>query len=154
MKMYMKKELIIDIIASLLILLFLYTGLNKIVDHEKFYTAVYKSPLLKPSAFVLSWLVPIGEIAITIALFIPRTRRLGLISSFITMAIFTIYVGFMLYFRSDRPCTCGGIIQQMTWHQHLYFNTGFALLALMGIWLDRKVRREKYSSLNAVSYAS
>ena len=150
----MKKTFAIDIIASLFILLFLYTGLNKIIDHEKFYWALYKSPLLKITAPVLSWLVPVGEIAMTVALFIPRTRRLGLICSFITMAIFTVYVGFMLYFRSDRPCTCGGIIQQMTWHQHLYFNAGFTLLALLGLWLDKKLRHLGSRNLNAVSYTN
>ena len=134
----MKKALILDIIANFFILLFLYTGIMKIIDHHRFDWALHKSPLLYGVAPILSYLVPIGELLIVMGLMLPRTRRLGLISSLCLMSIFTIYIGYMLYFRMDRPCTCGGIISYMNWHQHFYFNTAATLLALYGVLMHPK----------------
>jgi methylamine utilization protein MauE len=148
----MKRETTIEIISSLFVLLFLYTGIMKIIDHDIFYEALLKSPLLINFAWILSILVPLGELLIVISLLIPRTRKWGLYSSFILMGIFTIYVGFMLYFRSDRPCTCGGLIRLMNWHQHFYFNTAFTFMALFAIWLEKKNRQQK-EELNSTIYA-
>ena len=148
----MKRTIILDIITSLFILLFLYTGVNKIIDHQRFDWALHKSPLLHTAAPVLAWLVPVGEISIAISLLIPRARRIGLISSAILMGIFTIYVGFMLSFRNDRPCTCGGIIEYMNWHQHLYFNLGFTVMGLLALKIDKKLKQSKIQ--NSIQYIS
>lgn len=150
----MKKTLLVEIICMLFILLFMYTGVNKLIDHQKFYTALDKSPLLSTVSPILSWLVPLGEIAISIALFNSRTRKIGLICASITMAIFTIYVGYMLTFRSDRPCTCGGVISLMNWHQHLYFNAGFTLLGTIGFWIQKRILQQGSQSSTPISYAS
>ena len=149
----MKKAIFLDIISYLFIFLFLYTGLSKILEHEVFRTALFKSPLLGNYALFLSILVPLAELLTAIALLIPRTRRLGLYGFLVLMSIFAIYVGFMLYFRSDRPCTCGGIIKYMNWHQHFYFNSGFTLLAILALWLDKKLKQQDLKQMNKISYA-
>ena len=53
------------------------------------------------------------------------------------MTIFTLYIGYMVAFVPKLPCSCGGIIQKMSWNQHLIFNVGFILLGVYAIWLDR-----------------
>ncbi len=151
----MKKQLVTDIIASLFILLFLYTGLIKIFYHARFDWALNESPLLRGGiAALLSWLIPAVEIGLVTLLLLPRTRTKGLFGSTFLIGIFSIYVGFMLYFRSDRPCTCGGIIEYMTWHQHFYFNTGFTLLGAISIWLDKQVRAAEKKNINLAGYPS
>jgi len=150
----MKKELILDIIANFFILLFLYTGIMKIIDHHLFDWALHRSPLLDGVAPILSYLVPIGELLIALSLLIPRTRRLGLISSLCLMSIFTFYIGYMLYFRVDRPCTCGGIISYMNWHQHFYFNTAATLLALYAVLLRRNRKSRAVKDSNAMETAN
>jgi len=44
----------------------------------------------------------------------------------------------MITYTPNLPCSCGGVLQQMTWNQHLIFNVVFTLLALFAIWLTRK----------------
>ena len=131
----MKKDIILDIISNFFILLFLYTGIMKFIDHRRFGWALFESPLLHSLATILSYLVPICELLIVISLLLPRTRRLGLITSLCLMSIFTLYIGYMVYFRVGLPCTCGGIISYMNWHQHFYFNTAATLLALYAVLL-------------------
>jgi uncharacterized membrane protein YphA (DoxX/SURF4 family) len=139
----MKKGTIVDIISGLFIILFVYTSLMKIIDHERFDWALHKSPLLYPVASFLAWTVPIGELLIVISLILPGTKKIGLYSSLILMSIFTIYIGFMVYLRSERPCTCGGVISYMNWHQHFYFNIFFTLLALLALLLNKKQKATK-----------
>jgi len=138
----MKKEITVDILCCLFALLFLYTGLIKLTDNETFRWALLKSPLLHGIAPVLSIVIPICEVLIALGLFFSRTRQVALYAFLSLMGIFTIYIGFMLYFRSDRPCTCGGIIVYMNWHQHFYFNSLFTLLAVLTSWLNKKVQMQ------------
>jgi len=148
----MKREISLDILCCLFALLFLYTGLNKIFENEVFSQALLKSPLLHPLTPVLSVLIPVGEVVIAVGLFFNRSRRMALYSFFLLMAVFTIYVGFMLYFRSDRPCSCGGIIKYMNWHQHFYFNTAFTMMAIWALWLEKKIRNHKSGSFDQLAY--
>jgi hypothetical protein len=68
----------------------------------------------------------------------PILRKTGLLGSAVLMSLFTIYVFYMIKFSPGLPCTCGGIIQYMNWHQHLYFNTGLTLMSIFGIWLNNR----------------
>jgi hypothetical protein len=139
----MKKSVLIDAISCLYIFLYIYTGVNKILDLHTFKSALLRSPLLKFIAPELSIFIPILELIIATFLVLPlinpntKFKRLGLFSATILMGIFTVYIGYMLYFSSDRPCSCGGIISLMNWHQHLYFNSICTLLGLIGIWLNK-----------------
>jgi hypothetical protein len=133
----MKKKTALEVIASLLILLFVYTALSKLYDIPRFQWVLGKSPLLKSSASFVAWFVPILELGISALLLFPRTRNVGLISSFALLTIFTLYIGYMVLFVPKLPCNCGGVIQQLTWQQHLIFNSVFILLAGLGISLTR-----------------
>jgi hypothetical protein len=44
----------------------------------------------------------------------------------------------MLAFSSHLPRSYGGVMNQMTWKQIMWFNIFYTLLALLGIWLFRK----------------
>lgn len=143
----MKKSTILEIISMLFAFLFLYTGLSKLFDSAPFEIALLKSPLLRGATPVLKILVPVVELLVAIALFLPRGRKAGLVGSSILMFLFTIYVGYMIHTMPHRlPCSCGGIISLMNWHQHLYFNCAFTLLAIVGIWLQNKVNTQGQDS--------
>ncbi len=140
MKQAAIKNTFIEIVSYLFILLFLYTGVMKLIDHIEFYYAMDKSRILYRFAAILAWVIPILELSIVICLLIPKLKRFGLSSSFILMALFTIYVGYNAFFTTheERPCTCGGIIEKMSWNQHVIFNTVFTLLALLAIRFDKQ----------------
>lgn len=135
----------IDLICYLFILLFLYTGGMKLISHFDFYLALRDSPLMYHYAGLISWAIPILELAIVACLTIPKLKKLGLYSSFILMALFTIYVCYNAFFLThmQRPCTCGGIIEKMSWNQHVIFNSLFTLLALLAIRFDKQKNRRQ-----------
>jgi hypothetical protein len=138
MRKLLTGQFLVDLIASLFILLFLYTGLSKLREQEEFQIVLLKSPFLAASAITLSWLLPIIEIATSVLLFFPTTRKYGLATSAILMAIFTIYISYMLLFTPNLPCSCGGVLKQLNWVQHLWFNIFFLLLSILALWLSNR----------------
>lgn len=132
---------IVEIIAALLILLFVYTGITKLADQNSFRAVISRSPLIGQWSTFLSWTLPIIELSAAVLLLIPKTKKLGLWLSLGLMIVFTGYIGYMLLFTNHLPCSCGGVLQQLTWLQHLEFNILFTLLSALSIWFYTKHQR-------------
>lgn len=130
--------IITEIISALLLILFLYTAASKLADHERFVMVLKKSPLLQEVAGPVSWLVPLSELVVSLSLFVPAWRLYGFRLAFGLLAIFTLYIGYMILFTPHLPCSCGGVIRKMSWSQHLIFNVFFTALSWSGIRLEKK----------------
>ena len=134
----MKKSTIVEIISALFILLFVYTSLNKFMEVNTLKRVLIDYPLIGKFHNLIAYGLPVIEVIVSLLLFIPKTRKAGLYGSLILMSSFTLYLVYMLSFTTKLPCTCGGMLQKMSWPQHLAFNIVCVILALAGIWLSRK----------------
>lgn len=134
----MKRTTIIEAIIFLYAVLFIYTGISKLIDFSAFRESIAESSMLTPFASLIAWTVPIIEFAIILLLITPRWRLKGLYVTLILMSIFTIYVIALLIFSPTLPCSCGGIIQHLSWTQHIVFNCFFIVLAIWGISLQKR----------------
>jgi hypothetical protein len=134
-----KRNTIVEIICALYIILFIYTGLNKMIDIDKFKFEMGRSPFIQNMAGFIVYMLPAGEMLLALLLIIKRTRLLGLYLSFALMALFTGYIWLMLNYAHDLPCSCGGIISKLSWHEHLVFNSVFTGLAMIGVILQIKI---------------
>jgi uncharacterized membrane protein YphA (DoxX/SURF4 family) len=130
----LSKTIIIETISFLLILLFMYAAVSKLLDYQIFKLQLAKSPFINQYASLTAWALPVGEILIAIALTIRSTRLVGLYASLFLMTMFTAYIYAMLNYSYDLPCSCGGILSKMSWEEHLWFNVGFVILAIVGIF--------------------
>jgi len=148
------KEKIVDLICYAFILLFLYAGSSKLFDYANFKLQLSKSPITTHFASMLSWLVPSIEIVISILLLIRRTIKISLYASFALMIVFTSYVIVILNFSDFIPCSCGGVLQNMDWDQHLIFNVFFTIMAATGILVQSGIPRmrggQNYNRLNSL----
>jgi hypothetical protein len=120
---------LIDMTCFLLVLLFVYTAINKLSDHGAFFSSLIGSPITRKFASILRWSVPALELSIVALLLLPGWKRAGLFASFFLLVSFTIYVGCMMLFVDHLPCSCGGVITGLSWPQHLWLNVFFALLS-------------------------
>lgn len=136
----MKRTIIIEIIAYAFILLFMYTALSKLFIYNTYVSDLERSPLIGGFARPLSILLPVIEIVISVLLFIPAegARTRGLQGALGLMLLFTIYVSILVFTRSSLPCSCGGLIRELTWKQHFFFNIFFTGLAAFGLLLHNK----------------
>jgi uncharacterized membrane protein YphA (DoxX/SURF4 family) len=139
----MLKRTIPSIVAHLLVVLFLYTGISKLMEYTVFKEQIAASPILAPIAPFVAWALPLTEFIVAVLLFIPAWRLRGLYTSFVLMLMFTGYVIALVSFSKELPCSCGGVLQEMSWSQHIVFNSVFTLLALVAALLERKNRKNR-----------
>lgn len=136
---FIRRSTIVEIICTLFIILYIYTGLNKLMDYSEFRIQMERSPFIGHMSGLIAATLPPGELLIAIALVLKRFRLLGLYLSLFLMALFTGYIWLMLQYAHDLPCTCGGVLAKMSWRDHLIFNSAFTGLAIAGILLQDKI---------------
>jgi hypothetical protein len=69
------------------------------------------------------------------------------------MVLFTGYIIALLTFSDKLPCSCGGVIELMSWSQHIIFNSLFIALAAVGVVLQRQLKKtfsNEWASINSI----
>lgn len=146
----MKKITIIEIIVVLYAILFLYTGVSKIMEYNVFKEQLAESPILAPVAPLVAGGLPIVEFLLVKLLVVPRWRLKGLYASTGLMIAFTLYIIALMSFNDQLPCSCGGVLAALSWGQHIVFNSVFIVLGIVGVILEKKVRRAVVANWNRV----
>jgi hypothetical protein len=134
----MKRTFLADAITYFFIILFLYTGIAKLTEVHEFKEQLISSPFLGSLAGIITWVLPIGEIILAIALFIPALRLKALYVTLGVMSLFTIYVVSIFFMDNHLSCSCGGIIEELTPQQHIIFNSACVVLSILGILTVRR----------------
>ncbi|WP_369074287.1 MauE/DoxX family redox-associated membrane protein [Mucilaginibacter inviolabilis] len=129
------RERIVTCIKLACMFLFLYTAYAKIVDHDRFLKGLKNVHIINGLAVYVSWFVPLSEILTFILLLVPRTLKWGFFAFTALMTIFTGYIISVLLLEKKLPCHCGGVIEKLSWTQHLWFNLAFIFLAIIAIRL-------------------
>lgn len=128
------KPIVVIAVSYFTALLFIYAATSKLLDFENFQLQLGQSPLLSAFAQLVALLVPICEYGIALLLFLPKFRIIGLLLSTALMTMFTVYIYIVLNYSSFVPCSCGGVLENMTWDEHLLFNVvilAFNVLAVL-----------------------
>lgn len=136
------KYFIRDTICLLFVLLFLYASASKLMDFQHFKIELGQSPLLSAFADQFSVFVPVLEIIICVLLLIPRFKLVGLFAAYGLMVMFTAYIFIILHYTSFVPCSCGGVLEKMSWNAHLAFNVVFIFLGIIAILLSENFDKQ------------
>lgn len=127
-------KFIVQATTFLLIFLFLYTALSKLVVFGTFKTLLAQYPLIGSFSGLIAWLVPATEIFLCLLLFVPASRKTGLWLSAVLLGLFTLYTIYLVSFAPKLPCSCGGVIAQLSWQQHLLLNVVFLTLSAVSAY--------------------
>jgi uncharacterized membrane protein YphA (DoxX/SURF4 family) len=144
-----KIYLIITKIASVLfIVLFVYTATSKLLDFEQFKIQLGQSPIITAYADWVAWGIPFIEYVITGLFLVPRFISLAFYASFSLMIMFTTYILLILNFSDYIPCSCGGVLEDLGWTEHILFNVGFIIIAATALfYLERNTTTLKATIL-------
>jgi hypothetical protein len=137
MRSLLKNSKTAEIVTGIFIILFTYTAVNKLIDYRTFRIALVQSPVLVNYADFMAWALPAVELLVVLLLVFSATRKTGLFLSLVLMTAFTAYVSYIMFFASELPCNCGGIMKALSWKQHLAVNVILAVVAAWG-WLIQK----------------
>lgn len=147
----MKRNLFVELSAFMLMLLFLFASVSKWIDFKKFVGDINNQPFPNWITPYLTYSLPPLEVLITLALMFERTRTAGFYASLILMTAFTAYSAAVLLNLFDYvPCSCGGVIRNLTWSQNLILNLFFVAISLAGILLRRNRFSKATPALQAV----
>ena len=141
-----RKNIQLEFIRYAFIILLFYAAVTKFIEYPQFYNDLINSPVFgneKVAAFI-SWFVPILELLIAGFLLSSTYRGLGMYLASGLIFLFTVYIIWVLEFSSNIPCSCGGIINNLSWQEHLIFNSLFLLLGLLGIYLQGRINSKVY----------
>ncbi|AMP99053.1 hypothetical protein AY601_2152 [Pedobacter cryoconitis] len=145
----MRREIILQGIATAIALLFCYAALSKLTNFATSRSEMLNQVFPESIALILVWVVPITELFIVALLLYKPLRLMGFYASLILLSLFTIYIAITMTGVFGRiPCSCGGILKHMSYSVHLIFNVFFLLLALAGILLKRNMTINSHISLN------
>lgn len=123
-------------ISFILILVWVYTGLDKLLRWEASWKAFHNQPFPAELARMLSYLVPFTELLIALLLLFSFSRWWGFLSSILLLTVFNTYVGLIWVGAFPRvPCNCAGILETLSWSVHFWLNSFLIILSIVGIWL-------------------
>ncbi|MDM1048705.1 MauE/DoxX family redox-associated membrane protein [Sphingobacterium hotanense] len=138
----MKNNPLLQLCAMLLASMFFYAALVKLMDYELAQASMRKQVFPLPIADVLSWLIPVLELLTVLLLLFRPSQRLGLWSSFVLLIAFTVYIVIAMNGTfGDRPCSCGGILQHLSYPWHIAFNLLFLGISIVGLCLSRQIKQ-------------
>jgi putative oxidoreductase len=127
-------------ITNLLILLFTYTSLSKLLDFTEFSSQMHNQPVPIWMADLATWTLPSLQLIIVGLLSIQKFRWWGFLLAFIVMSILTLYI---ILIVTDTfpyiPCSCAGILKGMSWSTQLVFNIVITIIAFIGFRSQRRI---------------
>lgn len=127
------------IISILYIVLFVYAATSKFLDFDQFKIQLGQSPIITSYANIAAWAIPLIELLISGLFLIPKYVLLAFYASFSLMTTFTTYIILILNFSDYIPCSCGGVLEDLGWTEHIIFNLVFITMAVVPIfYLERK----------------
>lgn len=121
--------------TTLLILLWTYTGLEKLIRFKDSRKAFLNQPMPHELEEVLAYAIPGVELLLALLLLFLTTRWWGYLGSILLLSIFSTYVGLIWVGAFPRvPCNCAGIIESLGWVEHFILNLTFMGIAVFGLW--------------------
>jgi len=129
----MKKQLLSDLIALMFIILFVYAGWIKLLDHCMFRNQLTAFDYINSFAGFLAWVVPLIHLGLALLFIWPGMRLWALGGTFILLLTYSVYIILILYRGVNVPCACSGLFKFTSWAGQLVMNTLFLAMAAAGI---------------------
>lgn len=140
----MKRGAVVTGIRYAFIFLFVYAAVSKLLDVSLFTDQLRQSPFLFRFAREVAWGIPVVELLV-VGILLTHHVKTGLVLSTGLMGLFTLYIIGVLYFSPFVPCSCGGLLSQLGWEEHLVFNLVFVVLGGVGVYYSRfKISDSKF----------
>jgi len=131
--------LALEIISAILVLLWIYTAGDKFADYESYRRSMYLQVFNEKILHILIPSLPFAELVEAGLLMSTRHRGYGLRFSALLMALFTGYVALVYFgYFPERPCSCAGLFEKMSWGPHLLMNGLLLIITLVGLLLNSK----------------
>ncbi|HEX6916330.1 MAG TPA: MauE/DoxX family redox-associated membrane protein [Chitinophagaceae bacterium] len=135
-----------SLITSIMVFVYTYTALSKLLHVKTNVSVLHELPLLNYFAPFLAFFIPLAELSLVILLLVPARNKQALYLSLGMLAVFTIYLITALIAGFHLPCTCGGVLEKLSWRQHVLFNLFLIAFNVVAIRCKSSSRKPQQSS--------
>ncbi|WP_231426446.1 MauE/DoxX family redox-associated membrane protein [Pedobacter sp. Leaf250] len=141
--MKIKANILEELSINLMIIVWGYAAISKILDFKTFSQQIIRQFSPTEIGILIAYAIPCIELLIIALLIFKSTIHYGVKLSTGLIGIFTLYIGFMVFgFAGQVPCSCGGILEKMSWKVHFVFNILFLITHLIPLSLINTLRKE------------
>lgn len=134
-----RRKWIMEAILLLLFILYVYTAGSKLINYNATVFQMNAQPFDNKYTPFLVLGIPIAEFIVAGMLIFKRTLLKGLWASLFLLTLFTGYIILVkLNYYGTIPCSCGGVLKDLTWTKHLFFNLFFMGINIVGILLEKR----------------
>lgn len=127
------KNLIAEIIIFLLLLMWAYTFVSKVLDFDTFRRQINGAYLLSSLGSPLPYLLQVLHLSLVVLLIKKSWRKLGLITSLSVLLLYTGYLIYILKFAPSIPCSCISLYSALNWNDQLLINLAGLVLNIIGL---------------------
>lgn len=140
----MRRRKINTLISFILILLFSYTGLDKLINWQQSNKAFHNQTFPPELADILSYAVPGLELILALLLAFQAFRWWGYLGSILILTVFLTYIGLIWVGAFPRvPCNCAGILESLDWAEHFFLNLLLILLGILGLKMTESIQKQE-----------
>jgi uncharacterized membrane protein YphA (DoxX/SURF4 family) len=132
------RQIIVEIICLILVLNFFYEGIHKIAYWSSYSVWLHYAPLLKPVWVPLTYVIPISEIILSIALLFPKYRISALNWSIFMLMVFVLWVISSYLFTHRIFWPYHALWKKPTWMQKILISIGLCWMSLIAFLLIKK----------------
>jgi len=143
-------KIVVFIIRMLFILLFLYSGIAKLVNYTSFSIQLKEIYFIRPYSLWLTWFIPTIELLIACMLLIKPLLLKGLYACFFLTTLFTIYIIILSNIDNEIPCSCGGLLEKIPHAFHIIINLSLTTISLIGIYIETHFTNKAMQKLTNV----
>lgn len=141
------RKIIVEVICLILLLNFFYEGIYKVAYWSNYAFWMKHAPLLKPVWQILTYAIPVGEIALALAFLAPKFRVRALYVSIGVLFVFVLWVMSGYLFTTQLFWPYHALWEKPTWMQKMLLSLGMSWLALTAIVMSSSVSlRKGYNS--------
>ncbi|MEO8583413.1 MAG: MauE/DoxX family redox-associated membrane protein [Flavitalea sp.] len=132
------KSFIASLSGSLLVLMYTYAAISKLLMYNAFRFEFLGHVLIRNYTGIIAWTFPVSELPIVCLIIMSGTHQISLRSDIGLLIFFTLYIIWMFRFYSSAPCSCGGVLSEMSWKPRLLFNLFFIGIGLTPLMYSRE----------------
>ncbi|MBW8683491.1 MauE/DoxX family redox-associated membrane protein [Chitinophaga rhizophila] len=136
------KSVFVEIVSALYIMLFLYASITKLRFYDQSIQQMDMQPFPNQLSALILWSISIIELVVAIGLLFSKTRKVALLIGVGLMILFTGYIStVMLHVYAHVPCSCGGVISELSWGQHLLLNLFYVVMGIAALLNTNRLRQ-------------
>jgi hypothetical protein len=130
------RKVFLELIVLVLVLNFFYEGIYKIAHWNEYSTWLHRAPLIRPFWVPLTYMIPIGEIALAGTLLVTSYRIKALYWIIILLIVYILWMGSIHVFSGQLFWPYHSLWKNPNWSEKVFISLGLSWISMIALVLS------------------